>query len=83
VVESLQETFKKVVNDDVRADAAQVAVPTLIVYGQNDEQTPPRYGEIFKQAIATSQLHVIPDAGHFVHLDQPQKTTSLIKEFLA
>ncbi|HJP96357.1 MAG TPA: alpha/beta hydrolase [Candidatus Saccharimonadales bacterium] len=83
VVESLQETFKKVVSDDVRADAQKITIPALIIYGQNDEQTPPRYGEIFKQAIAKSQLHVIPDAGHFVHLDQPQKTTALIKEFLA
>lgn len=83
VVESLQETFKKVVNDDVRAEAQKITIPTLIVYGQNDEQTPPRYGEIFKQAIAKSHLHIIPSAGHFVHLDQPQQTTTLIEEFLA
>lgn len=83
VVESLQETFKKVVGQDVRADAAKITIPTLLIYGQNDEQTPPRYGQIFTQAIAGSQLHVISDAGHFVHLDQPQQTTTLIEEFLA
>lgn len=83
VVESLQETFKKVVGQDVRADAAHITIPALLIYGQNDEQTPPRYGEIFAQAMANSQLHVIPGAGHFVHLDQPQQTTALIEEFLA
>lgn len=83
VVESLQETFKKVVGDDVRADAEQISIPALLIYGQNDEQTPPRYGELFKHAMANATLHVIPAAGHFVHLDHPQQTTTLIEDFLA
>jgi pimeloyl-ACP methyl ester carboxylesterase len=83
VVEALQETFKKVVGDDVRTDAAQLKLPVLIVYGQNDEQTPPRYGELFKQVLPQAQLHIIPDAAHFVHLDQPEQTTTLVQEFLA
>lgn len=83
VVEALQETFKKVVSDDVRSDAAKLKLPVLLVYGQNDEQTPPYYGELFQKAMPQARLEILPDAGHFVHLDQPDQTIKLLREFLA
>jgi pimeloyl-ACP methyl ester carboxylesterase len=82
VAEHLQETFKKVVTDDVQEDAKKVNVPTLIVYGQADTATPPYYGEIFHEAIKQSRLIMIPNAGHFVHHDQPQLVQKSIEEFL-
>jgi pimeloyl-ACP methyl ester carboxylesterase len=81
VAEHLQETFKKVVTDDVRADAAQLTVPTLLIYGENDESTPVTYGELFHQAIDGSTLEVLPGAGHFVHLDRPEQVAKAIEEF--
>lgn len=83
VAEHLQETFKKVISDDVRSDASKLSLPTLLVYGDNDEQTPFRYGEIFSQLIAGSKLEVLPGAGHFVHLDKPVETIGLVEEFLS
>ncbi len=82
VAEHLQETFKKVVTDDVRADAAKITAPTLIIYGADDESTPPRYGEIFHQSINGSRLEILPDAEHFVHNDQHEKVVKLMLEFL-
>ncbi|HEX7963812.1 MAG TPA: alpha/beta hydrolase [Candidatus Saccharimonadales bacterium] len=81
VAEHLQETFKKVVTDDVRADAANLALPTLLVYGENDDATPVRYGELFHQAIDGSTLEVLLGAGHFVHLDRPEAVAKAIEEF--
>src|SRR5690606_38998725 len=46
VAEHLQETFKKVVTDDVREDAARLALPTLLIYGDQDDATPVRYAEM-------------------------------------
>lgn len=82
VAEHLQETFKKVVTDDVRVDALHLTLPTLIVYGDKDESTPLRYGKMFHEAIKGSQLEVIAGAGHFVHTDEPEKVTKAIKGFL-
>jgi pimeloyl-ACP methyl ester carboxylesterase len=83
VVEHLQETFKRVVSEDVRADAAKVSVPTLLIYGEQDTQTPPAYGELLHQAIDGSTFELIGDAGHFVHLDQPTRVYNAIEEFIA
>lgn len=82
VAEHLQETFKNVVNDDVRKDADRVAVPTLLVYGADDTDTPPRYGNLFHERIKNSTLEVVQNAGHFVYQDKPSETKKLIQEFL-
>lgn len=82
VAEHLQESFKKVVTDDVRADAAQLQLPVLLIYGEQDESTPVRYGEFLHQAIDGSVLEILPGAGHFIHNDRPDDVAQAIKEFL-
>ncbi len=82
VAEHLQETFKKVVTDDVRQDAQQVKIPALLLYGENDQATPPRYGEQYHQLLQTSTLEVVGGAGHFVHIDKPEIVEKAVEEFL-
>lgn len=82
VAEHLQETFKRVVSEDVRAEAAKIVAPTLLIYGEMDRATPVRYGEWFHELIEGSTLEVLPGAGHFVHIDRPHEVTSAIEEFL-
>lgn len=79
---SLQESFKKIVNQDIQSDAKKITVPTLIIYGEQDKITPPLYGEIFHQLIDGSTLKIIGEAGHFVHHDQLQLVAPIIKDFL-
>lgn len=81
-VPQLQETFKLTVRQDVQADAAKITQPTLLIYAENDQAAPLRYGQRYHQLIKDSQLEVVHDAGHFVHLDQPALVTSAIEEFL-
>lgn len=82
VAEHLQETFKRVVTDDVQADTASIAIPCLLVYGYDDTATPIAYGELLQAGLSHSELHVVPGAGHFVHLDKPAVVLGLIKDFL-
>lgn len=83
VAEHLQETFKKVVTDDVREDAANLSMPTLLIYGEQDEATPVAFGETFHELITGSTLEVLPGAGHFVHLDRPEAVVKALREFIA
>jgi pimeloyl-ACP methyl ester carboxylesterase len=82
VAEHLQETFKNVVGDDVRADAARLKLPTLLVYGADDKSAPLRYGKLFHEAIKGSRLEVLPATEHFLHLEAPDKVLRLTEEFL-
>jgi len=82
VAEHLQETFKRVVGEDVRADAAHIQVPALLMYGADDTTTPPRYGEVLSKVIRDSRLEILPGAGHFIQADAQSKVASLIEGFV-
>ena len=82
VVEHMQETFKRVVEEDVQVFASQLKLPTLLVYGEDDHDAPIEYGRIFHKLISGSQFETIDDAGHFSHLDKPTEVIRYIRKFL-
>lgn len=82
IAEHMQETFKKIVSQDVRLDAAKLTIPVCLIYGEDDSSTPPQYGEILASAIRGSGLNVIPLAGHFVHQEQLSKVTQICNTFI-
>lgn len=82
VAEHMQETFRKIVTDDVRGDAPKITVPTLLIYGEKDDQTPVKYGEWYHELIPDSTLEVLPGVGHFVHVERPQVVDAAITRFL-
>lgn len=82
IAEHLQETFKRVVSDDVRGGATSITQPTLLVYGEEDTATPVRYGKLLHDAIKGSELTIVPGAGHFLQLDKPAEVETLVEDFL-
>lgn len=82
VAEHLQETFKRIVSDDVRNDAAAISIPTLLMYGSKDEATPVSWGTLLHSRIRGSKMIVVPEAGHFLHHDAPALVAHDIMEFL-
>lgn len=81
VPEELRETFKRIVTDDVQSSAARLRLPTLILYGEDDEATPPQYGRVLHSLIDGSTFEVVGGAGHFVHLDKPDIVYDAITAF--
>lgn len=81
VAEHMSGSFKRVVGDDVQADAARLDLPVLLVYGSDDQATPVAFGRLLHQAIRGSRLEVI-SSGHFMHQDQPRRLRSIIEDFL-
>ncbi|MBI3984150.1 alpha/beta hydrolase [Candidatus Microgenomates bacterium] len=79
---ALQQTFLNIIREDVRPEAAMITAPTLLIYGQDDEVTPPEFGKTFQRLIEGSKLEVISQAGHFVHEDQLPIVAKLVTEFL-
>lgn len=81
-VRHMEETFRKTVSHDVQADAAKLQVPTLLIYGEQDQDTPPIIGEIFHNKFPNATFEVIGEAGHFIHLEQPEYVYASVKRFL-
>ncbi|HYH35960.1 MAG TPA: alpha/beta hydrolase [Candidatus Saccharimonadales bacterium] len=82
VMPRLEDTFKKTVRQDVQADAVAIDASTLLIYAAEDDAIPVADGKQYHDLIKDSRLEIIEGAGHFVHTDQPEKVTKLIREFL-
>jgi pimeloyl-ACP methyl ester carboxylesterase len=68
---------------DSRASLGSIRCPTLILVGEQDEVTPPDRASEIASAIPGSHLVVVPDCGHMSAIEQPQKVTQAMVEFLA
>lgn len=78
----LKETFALVVDEHLGDDVRKIRVPTLLIWGENDKQTPVADARAFHQHIPGSQLFVIPGADHFVYRQQPSAVARLMQTFL-
>lgn len=67
---------------DSTALLPRVHCPALIVVGEEDAITPPPLSEGMHRAIASSELTVLPRAGHMSNLEQPDAFNAVLGRFL-
>ena len=60
----------------------KIEIPSLIICGKEDRMTPVKYSEFLYEKINNSQLIMIPNAGHFVFQETPDKMNDTILQFL-
>lgn len=77
-----RESYKKIVNEDLREDAKKIAVPVLLLYGKEDKTTPVKAGEIYRAAMQNASLYVMENCGHFAFLDDAVLFDRKTEEFL-
>jgi pimeloyl-ACP methyl ester carboxylesterase len=63
-------------------DYGAIRQPVLIVAGGKDPLRAPFYGEALHKDIAGSELAIFPGAGHFPHIDEPDRFNRLTLQFL-
>ena len=59
----------------------RIAVPTLLIWGEQDVRSPLGVARQFERAIPDTTLVVIPDAGHVSNLEQPERFNETVREF--
>lgn len=78
----MRESYKKIVNEDLRGSASKITNPALLIYGRGDTVTPPdEEGAEFNRLIKGSKLEVI-DGGHFCFSENSGVFNKLIYDFL-
>lgn len=60
----------------------QIAVPTLVVVGRDDDFTPLADAELMRHQIRTSTLVVVDGAGHLPNLERPAEFNAELGRFL-
>jgi pimeloyl-ACP methyl ester carboxylesterase len=64
---------------DLRDLLPQIAVPTLLLWGDQDVRSPLRVAAQFERAIPGADLVVLPDCGHLSNLEQPERFNEAVR----
>ncbi len=79
----MRPTLVKLVNADLRPFMPEVKVPTLLVWGSEDTDTPLSDAREMERLIPDAGLVQLDGAGHYSYLDQPARFARIVSHFLA
>lgn len=68
---------------DSKALLPSIAIPVLVVVGEEDVLTPPSESQAMAAALPNATLVQIAGAGHLANLEQPQAFEASLQDFLA
>jgi pimeloyl-ACP methyl ester carboxylesterase len=78
----MRQTMVKVINDNLKDLLNGIKAPTLLVWGENDGDTPLYMGKIMEEEIKDSGLVVLKGAGHYSYVDCYDQFRAVILVFL-
>ncbi|NNE25575.1 MAG: alpha/beta hydrolase [Saprospiraceae bacterium] len=75
-------TAKSAVRNNLADEIHQITAPTLLVWGNQDNVTPPFVAEKFHELLPDSQLEFIDKCGHAPMMERPQEFNEILTNFL-
>ncbi len=79
----MRKVFVRVVNEDLTEQATKVSCPVSLIYGKNDTETPPEFGERLSQLIPTSQLFLLDEQDHYTVLQNGRhQVVKILNDFI-
>lgn len=63
-------------------DASQAKMPTLLIWGRQDQIVPLAYGQALAAVMPQARLRIIDDTGHLPHIEAAAAVNQMIREFL-
>lgn len=78
----LKKIFVKTVNEDLTENMKRILQPTLIVWGENDVETPLEFGKKMNSLILNSKFKILNSGSHFSFIDKPEEFVKNLNEFI-
>lgn len=78
----MRNTMVKVINDNLVDLLPDIKAPTLLIWGENDEDTPLYMGKLMEEKISDSGLIILKGAGHYSYIDCYDQFKAVINVFL-
>ncbi len=69
-------------SNSVSSDLKVMGKPTLIIWSEDDQQFPLKYGQRLHREIPDSQLVTVPGAGHLILFDAPGAVADALNNFI-
>ena len=78
----MQRILVKSVNEDIKWLFPRLKAPTLLIWGENDGDTPLYMGKTMEKMMFDAGLVVLKNAGHYAYLDKFNEFIVIISKFL-
>ncbi|HEX9721966.1 MAG TPA: alpha/beta hydrolase [Candidatus Paceibacterota bacterium] len=79
----MKDIMKKVITQDLSAKLSKIQAPTLIIWGDNDKDTPTEDAHIMHKLIPNSKLEILKGARHRINFEAPDKLAKTIWSWLS
>lgn len=79
-MEGLMDSLRTITTHDSRAILPSITVPTLVIVGALDDETPPSYAQALVDLLPNARLVIIEGAGHLLNLEAPDAVNEAILE---
>ncbi len=80
--EEMRKTFVRVIQQDLREFYPRIAQPVLLIWGENDQETPLWMGQEMEKLIPDAGLVLFENGSHFAYLEQIARFNTILKSFL-
>jgi pimeloyl-ACP methyl ester carboxylesterase len=74
--------LRRTIRESVATFLPQISLPTLVIWGKDDVDTPIDQARQFAALLPAAQLELLDNAGHFSFVDQTAQVLELLEEFL-
>jgi pimeloyl-ACP methyl ester carboxylesterase len=78
----MKKTYLNVIAEDLSFQLAFIKVPTIIIWGDQDSDTPLEDGYSINEKIKNSKLIVIPGAGHRLNIEHGPEGTPILAQHI-
>ncbi len=67
---------------DLRGRLSEILLPTLVLSGENDQMTPPKFGQFLAEQIPNAEYVLIKEAGHMMMLEEAENVALAVQNFV-
>ncbi len=81
--QQMKQIFLNTINEDLSTEISLITAPTLLIWGDNDNETPISDGRLMNSLIKNSKLIIAPGVGHFVYVDAAEMVIKNLDKFVS
>ncbi|MCA9390250.1 alpha/beta hydrolase [candidate division WWE3 bacterium] len=78
----MQQTFIKVIEEDLRGLVSEIKIPTLILWGKKDAMVPIGDAHFLHENISDSKLKIYSQGDHLIPYNYPEEIAEEIDQFI-
>ncbi len=80
--EGMKKTFVRIITQDLRPILAHIEQPTLLIWGDQDTETPLWMGRTMEEEIKDAALITFEGRGHFAYLEELPRFARIVQAFI-